>query len=304
MLLSPTHVALGASAIEPMARFFQRFGFARTEDRVLSAFAARELYGLKGATSEAVLVMPGADLGYLRLVETGSTGTRSPGGGAGHGPFDLGAHAVDLYVRDMDRAVAQARRAGARVGPIAPYRIGGMFVRECKCVGPDEIALVLIEVDKRRPSILDRHAAALFSEVHSAVYVVDQIAQSGPFWNQAGLQTLLDATFAEPGVAAFMGLPRPDTRLRLVLYADGKQMPVRLELIEFPDPDGRNQPAVDPLPLRPGRFAFGFEAKDAAVLSADFRARGASMSRQVSVDGRQVIAGTAPGGVRFELWAT
>ena len=140
-------------------------------------------------------------------------------------------------------------------------------MKECKCLGPDDLALVLIEVDKRRPSLLDSSPTVLFSEVHSAVYVVDSIASAAPFWKDAGLDSLLDATFSEPGVAEFMGLPRLDTRLRLTLLAGTDQAPLRLELIEFPDPDGRGAPLIPARPLRPGRFVFAFEVEDVAETS-------------------------------------
>lgn len=292
-LASPSHIALGASAIEPMARFFQAFGFVRGEERPISAFAARELYGIPAAARETCLVMPGASAGFLRIIET-------PHPPLHHGPFELGSHAIDLYARDIEHVSMVALRAGAKVGPIAPYRVGGMEVKECKCVGPDGVALVLIQVDKRRPSILDSNPAAFASEVHSGVFVVDSADDAIPFWKQAGLRSLLDATFAEAAVAAFMGLPRPDTRLRLVLFADEGQFPIRLELIEFPDPDGRSQPSVPSVPLRPGRFAFGFHVKD--VRTAANALNGATYSRATSIAGQTVVAGTAPGGVRFELW--
>jgi catechol 2,3-dioxygenase-like lactoylglutathione lyase family enzyme len=292
MLKSPSHVTIGASNLERSARFFQTFGFVREAEGALGAFAARELYGLGAATRETRLSMPGAAQGSIRLVQTDEEAI--PGG-----PFDRGAHAVDLYVRDMGRALEVVKNTHAAIGPVAAYAVGPMSIKECKCVGPDGLALVLIEVDKRRPSVLDASASVLFSEVHSAVFVVDSIDAAAGFWTGAGLKVLLDATFAEPGVAEFMHLPRPDTRLRLALFADAGQLPVRLELIEFPDPDGRNAPLIEARPLRPGRFVFGFEVDDLAQASKDLP--GAVYSKTCRIGSRSVIAGTAPGGVGFEL---
>ena len=293
MLKSPNHIALGVSNLETTARFFQYFGFVREADTAIGAFAARELYGLAGSTHEARLVMPGASAGSLRLVETPMESRHG-------GPFDRGAHAVDLYVRDMDRALNVVKNTHAEIGPVAAYKIGPMSIKECKCVGPDDLALVLIEVDKMRPSILTSNPAALFSEVHSAVAVVDSIDAAAPFWKEAGLKSLLDATFAEPSVSAFMGLPRPDTRLRLILFADEGQQPIRLEMIEFPDADGRGAALIDSVPLLPGRFTFGFEVSSPAAVAKALS--GATCSRLCRVGGKNVIAGLAPGGVRFELW--
>ena len=98
-----------------------------------------------------------------------------------------------------------------------------------------------------------------------------------------------------------MHLPRPDTRLRLALFADEAQLPVRLELIEFPDADGRGAPLIDARPLRPGRFVFGFEVGD--VATAVRATPGAAYSKICRIGKDAVVAGTAPGGVGFELWS-
>lgn len=294
MLKSPSHVTIGASNVESTARFFQAFGFVRESDFEIEAFAARELYGLRGPVSGTRLAMPGAERGFIRVIQ-------SPENAVEGGPFDRGPHAVDLYVRDMGLALEIVKNTHADIGPVAAYKVGPMTIRECKCVGPDGLALVLIEVDKRRPSVLDVSAHALFSEVHSAVYVVDSVDAAAGFWKDAGLKVLLDATFAEPTVAEFMHLPRPDTRLRLALFAHEGQLPVRLEMIEFPDADGRGAPMIDARPLRPGRFVFGFEVLGLAAAIAAMP--GASYSKTSRVGSDLVAAGTAPGGVAFELWS-
>jgi len=294
MLKSPNHVTIGASNIERTARFFQAFGFVRESDSAIDAFAARELYGLDRATGEARLSMPGAEGGFIRVVETRLEAV-------GGGPFDRGPHAIDLYVRDMGQALEIVKNTRAEIGPVAAYKVGPMTIKECKCVGPDGLAMVLIEVDKRRPSVLDSSAHAPFSEVHSGVYVVESVDAAAGFWKDAGLTVLLDATFAEPTVAEFMHLPRPDTRLRLALFADKAQLPVRLELIEFPDADGRGAPLIDARPLRPARFVFGFEVGD--VAAAVKAMPGAAYSKICRIGKDAVVAGTAPGGVGFELWS-
>lgn len=294
MLKSPSHVTIGASRLEATARFLQAFGFVRESDRAIGAFAARELYGLGRATNETRLSMPGAERGFVRLVQTNAAAIRG-------GPFDRGPHAVDLYVRDMGPALEIVKNTHADIGPVAAYKVGPMTIKECKCVGPDGLALVLIEVDKRRPSVLDSSVHALFSEVHSAVYVVESVDAAAGFWKDAGLKVLLDATFAEPTVAEFMHLPRPDAKLRLALFADEAQLPLRLEMIEFPDPDGRGAPLIEARPLRPGRFVFGFEVDN--VPGAIKAMPGASYSKVCRIGKDTVAAGTAPGGVGFELWS-
>lgn len=292
MLKSPSYVTLGASHIENTARFFQTFGFVRESGTSVGGFAARELYGLPAPTTEAVLVMPGAKSGYLRLVETSMDTVEGE-------PFDRGPHAIDLYVRDMEAAIEVVKNTHAGIGPVAAYKVGPMTIKECKCVGPDGLALVLIEVDKRRPSVLDLADNVLFSEVHSAVSVVESVDAAAPFWKAAGLKVLLDATFAEPAVAEFMHLPRPDTKLRLALFADEGQLPIRLEMIEFPDPDARDAPMIDATPLRPGRFLFGFDVADVSATRAALP--GARYSKICRVTGGHAVVGIAPGGVGFEL---
>lgn len=292
MLNSPSYVVIGASNLERTARFFQAFGFVRESDSIIDAFAARELYGLPRGTSGTRLSMPGAATGFIQLVES----SLDPAHG---GPLDHGPHAVDLYVRDMGGALNVVKNTHAEIGPVAAYSVGPMAIKECKCVGPDDLALVLIEVDKRRPSLLDTSSTVLFSEVHSAVYVVESIDAAAEFWKGAGLRVLLDAIFAEPGVAEFMHLPRPDTRLRLALLSDEGSAPIRLELIEFPDSAGRGAARIEGRPLRPGRFLFGFEADNAGQPSGGLA--GATWSKICRVGLDSVIAGRAPGGVGFEV---
>jgi catechol 2,3-dioxygenase-like lactoylglutathione lyase family enzyme len=294
MLKSPSHVTIGASSVERTARFFQAFGFARESDSAIGAFPAQELYGLGRATNETRLCMPGASRGFIRVVE-------SPLEGSSGGPFDRGARAVGLYVREMGPALEVVKNTHAGIGPVASYSLGPTTTRECQCVGPDGLAVVLIEVDQRRPSVLDSSAHALFSEVHSAVHVVDSVDAAAGFWKDAGLKVLLDATFVEPTVAEAMSFPRPDTRLRRALFADDAQLPVRLEMIEFPDPDGRGAVPVDARPLRPGRFLCGFEVE--GVAAAIKAMPGAAYSKVCRVGKDSVAGGTAPGGVGFELWS-
>jgi len=292
MLNSPSFITIGTSNIERTARFFQAFGFVRESGATIDAFAAREMYGLPAATTDATLVMPGTGLGFVRLVQT-------PLDAQSGGPFDRGPHAVDLYVRDMSRALNIVKNTHAEVSAVAAYSVGPMKIKECKCVGPDGLVLVLIEVDKRRPSVLDSADTVLFSQVHSAVSVVESIDAAAPFWRSAGLKVLLDATFAEPTVAEFMHLPRPDTRLRLALFAEEAQSPIRLEMIEFPDPDARGAPMVDPKPLRPGRFLFGFGVANVAAAIAAMP--GADYSKIARLSNGLAATGVAPGGVGFEL---
>lgn len=292
MLKSPSYVTIGASNLERTARFLQAFGFVREADRRIDAFPAHEVYGLTGGASETRLTMPGTALGFVRLVETSEEAVEG-------GPTDWGPHAIDLYVSDMTLALEVMKNTHAAIGPVAAYSVGPMTIKECKCVGPDGLAIVLFEVDKRRPSVLDSNAHALFSEVHAGVYVVDSTDAAAGFWKSAGLKVLLDATFAEPAVARLMHLPSPDAKLRLALFADEGQLPVRLELISFPEPFGRLAAQINALPLKPGRFLFGFTVDDVSKCVAGLP--DASFSKVCRIGTNAVASGMAPGGVGFEL---
>jgi catechol 2,3-dioxygenase-like lactoylglutathione lyase family enzyme len=294
MLKSPSHVTIGASSVERTARFFQALGFARESDSAIGSFPARELYGLGRAVSETRLSMPGANRGFIRVVE-------SPLEGSSRGPFDRGSRSVGLYVREMGPALEIVKNTHAGIGPVVRYTLGSTPIKECQCVGPDGLALVLIEIDQRQPSVLDSSAHALFSEVHSAGHVVESVDAAAGFWKDAGLKVLLDVTLSEPTVAEAMHLPRASARLRRALFADDAQLPVRLEMIEFPDPDGRGAARVDARPLRPGRFLCGFEVDDVAAAIKGMP--GAAYSKICRVGKDSVAGGTAPGGVGFELWS-
>ena len=295
-LPSPSHAVVGASDPRAMAAFLGRLGFEATAEDRLPLAAARALYGLEAEAPEMELRMPGAALGWIRLVAT-------PHPAAAHHVFARGPHAIDLYTTDMKRSLELAAAAGAHCRPAATYKVGPLELTEAKTVGPDGFAVVYIQVARRRPSLLDREPGRLHSEVHSLVFTVDSITEALPFWKErAGLSAFLDATIVEPAVCAFMGLPRNDVPLRLAMLADGESQPARLELLEFPQDAG---PSLPTWPLRAGLHGAGF-----AVTSLEDARRslpGAQFGEVVDLDtavhprARGVTA-VAPGGVRFELW--
>ncbi|MGE0453135.1 MAG: VOC family protein [Vicinamibacteria bacterium] len=297
MFESPSHVVIGATDVARMCAFLERMGLEPAGAGRLDAAAARDLYGIEAPLEERVLCARGAREGRVVVVST-------PHAAPSVGPFDRGAHAIDFYTTDIRRSLALAREAGAETHDFAEYAVGPLTIREGKAVGPDALYVVFIEVGRRRPSVLDADAARLHSEIHSAVWVVESVDAALPFWRDAlGLKLLLDATVREPGVAKFMGLPRPDTPLRLAVLADGAQRPIRYELIEFPEDSGGVRPGF---PLRAGLHAVAFEVASlaqamAALPAARFGpiARLASQARPTT---RAVVSGEGPGGVRLELW--
>lgn len=292
MALRLAHIVVGAREPEVCARFLRTFGFEVVSTMTLDAACAGALYGLDGPTTEMRL-SAGGDGGDVLVVAT-------PHAPASAGPLALGPHAVDLYTRDVERSRELAGQSGAVCGPIVDYSVGPLRIRECKVTGPDQLALVFIEVDRRRPSLLDRDPARLHSEVHSAVWLVREIEEALRFWRgEAGLIVLLDATFREPAVARLMELPRPDTPVRLTVLGSADAAPPRLELIECLEERGEPVPAW---PLRPGLHAVVAAAP--AVDAATRVLPGVAWGQAVRLpDGTGAVAGAAPGGVRIVVRA-
>ena len=297
-LRSPAHAVIGASDLAATTVFLERLGFEVTGRGRLPAAAARDLYGLDGEAAEAVLGMPGAEQGGIRVVAT-------PHAAAEHHVFARGPHAIDLYTADRARSLALATDAGARCGAAASYKVGPLELVEAKAVGPDGLAVVFLQVARRRPSLLDREPGRLHSEVHSLVFTVDSVTKALPFWKErAGLQAFLDATIVEPAVCAFMGLPRSDVPIRLAMLADAESRPARLELLEFPQDPG---PPLPTWPLRAGIHAAAFEV--ASLEEARASLGEAAFGSAVAVDAplhprSRAATALGPGGVRFELWET
>lgn len=291
MILRPTHAVLGVTDVDRATRLLGAFGFGVSRRRHLDAEVTAALYGLDGPTEEVTLTA-GAARGWLRLVHTPHPAIEA-------GPFALGPHALDLYGRDIQRSVACARDAGAHCGPVGRYRLGPLAVEEIQVVGPDHLVLVIIAVDRRRPSLLDEDPARWHSEVHAAVWTVADIDAVLPFWrDEAGLQVLLDVTTSEPAISTFMELPRPDTRIRLAVMADAATAGApRFELIAFPDDPGD---AVASWPLRAGLHALGCEVDDLDAVCGQLTR--VIWGRPVRI-GEEVVAvsGEAPGGVRIEV---
>lgn len=293
MALSVAHVVIGARDPEACARFLRPFGFDRISTTTLDASCARALYGLDEATTE-VRLGAGGGRGDFFVVAT-------PHGPAAAGPLVLGPHAVDLYTRNVERSRELAERGGAVCGPIVDYSVGPLRIRECKVTGPDHLALVFIEVDRRRPSLLDRDPARLHSEVHSAVWVARGIDVGLPFWcGDGGLSVLLDVTVREPAVARLMGLSQPTTPVRLVVLGGADATPPRLELIECPEE------AAEPAPVWPLRSGLHAVVAEAPVVEEVTGALpGVDWGPAVPLPGgTRAVAGTAPCGVRLVVRGT
>ena len=294
---SPTHAIIGAADPAAMAAYLARFGFTVRREATLPAPAAAALYGLDGTTQEIEVAAPGASVGWLRVVQT-------PLPAVAPQPFAHGPALIDLYTRDIAASLAEARAGGADAGPTVGYPVEGLgSVYEARAVGPEHLPLGFVMSESRRSSLLDRDARARHSELHAYVWTVGSIDEAVPFWrDQAGMTQLLDSRVDDPGISTFMQLPRPGVAIRITHLTDADASPVRFELMEFPEDPGVDLPCF---PLRPGLHASAFHVPD--ILAAQRALASATFDPVVRLDtvlhrAAVAVAGTAPGGVRFELW--
>jgi len=144
---SPVAAVIAASDPEAMAGFLEVFGFTRTGSSALDASASRGLYGLDHALEVLELRAAGQRRGSVRVI-----GPVPAGGPAG--PYDTGAHAFDVYTRDIQATLAEAAAAGWATGSVGNVELGPLKMRQAMITGPDGAVVVLIESDRRRPSLL------------------------------------------------------------------------------------------------------------------------------------------------------
>jgi hypothetical protein len=294
---SPTHAIIGASDPAAMADYLARFGFTDRRDATLPVDSAAALYGLERVSQEIEVAAPGANVGWLRIVQT-------PLPAVAPQPFAHGPALIDLYTRDIAASIAEARAGGAVAGPTVGYPVEGLgSVYEARAVGPDQLALGFVMSESRRSSLLDRDARVRHSELHAYVWTVGSVDEAVPFWrDEAGMTQLLDSLVDDPGISQFMQLPRPGVPIRITHLTDANVSPVRFELMEFPEDPGGDMPTS---PLRPGLYASAFHVPD--VLTAQRVLPSATYGPVVRLDtvlhrAAVAVSGTAPGGVRFELW--
>ncbi len=294
LLRSPDHALIGSADPERQAAFWVAMGFEITERTTVDAALAR-LYGVHEGSEQISLAVPGASAGGLRIVATGQPEVAM-------GPWDRGPFAVDLYTRDMDRSLEAAVAAGATHRGRMVYEFGTMRLEEGKTTGPDGVRLVFIANSTRRPSVLDHDESRLHSEVHSIVNIVDSVDTFSSAWRDgAGLTVLGDAVIATPGLADLMELPKI-VSARMGLYCDAAVTPIRYEALEFVGLDATDNSALVPQwPLRPGQplGVFVVEHFDDMLFALD--TDGFDMEGDITVDGRRIVMGVDPCGIRFEV---
>ena len=298
ILRSPDHVLIGSNDPETQATFWTAMGFEVVSRTTLCGDLAR-VYGTAEGSREITLAVPGASAGGIRLVAVEQEQVAM--GSWEHGPV-----AVDLYTRDMDRALALAVSAGATHKGRMVYEFSTMRLEEGKTTGPDGVRLVFISNSTRRPSVLDSDAARLHSEVHSIVNIVASVDTFSAGWaNGAGLTVLGYAVIASPGLADLMELPKV-VSARMGLFCDAAITPIRYEALEFVGLDASDPSVLVPQwPLRPGQplGVFVVEVVDFNDALFALDSYGFTMEGDVTLtaSGTRVAMGVDPCGIRFEL---
>lgn len=284
---------MGATNVAAMVRFFEVFGFGPTDEHALSARDVKALYGVERELEGVLLTMSGSDRGTVRIV--------GPVKGApAAGEYDTGAYALDLYTRDVDASLGLVRAAGYDHGPVGHVELGPMVMEQVTVHGPDGLRLVLIETERRRPSLLDTESSALHSEGHSLIWAVDSIDAAIGFWRSLpGLTAPFDIPVVHPEVNRFMELSDSDVALRMAMVCDEDVSPMRMELLEFVGKPGRPREAW---PLFAGLHGPTFQVEDLDAARAVLASAGASVGDVVSTGGRRGCSALAPGGIRFEVW--
>ena len=300
-LASPTHAVVGTANADDLAGFLAAFGFESARQATMSERAARELYGLEGPLKIRDLVAGGArERGFVRLVETDLPRRELD-------PYAVRPLAIDLYTRDVDRSIEQARAAGAELGKLVDYEVGPVKLREVETIGPDGLVLVFIEINHRRPSLLDDEPDRVHSELHSLVFVVPSMEESRRFWlEEARLTPLMDTRMEGPFISELMNLPRPNQSADFLVASDEAMQPARFELLAFVDPPASATIAPTEPKLSPGLHAAGFRVESVArAMAALPSARFGSVvefGNDPFLGAARAVSGLAPGDSCFELW--
>ena len=215
------------------------------------------------------------------------------------GPYATGGQALDFYTSDMARSLEVVDGAGLRRGPAVAYAFGPMRLGQVLVQGPDDLVVVLVEVDHRLPSALDSAPDRLHSQLHSVVWGVRDVdAATAFFAGPAGLALRATFPLAAPEVSTFMELPRPSPMHMSVLSHPDARAP-RFELLSFdagseaPGEGGHRAGH----PLAAGGFVPAFTTSDLDAVEALVGGH-----RRTDALGAALLA-TTPDGVDLEVRA-
>ncbi len=294
--MSPAVCVLGCTNLPESVAFWTSFGFIERSRVQLDTEQSVSLYGCTEPTTEVLLCMPDAIAGHLRLV---STSRHRPA----IGPFDRGPHAIDLYTTDMGRSLTVASAVGANTafGQL-DYQFGPMHLQEGKCVGPDGVIVVFVDITRRRPSVLDRFPDRLHSEVHSVVNIVGSVDAANATWTgAAGLTLVADAVIDTPELGEFLQLPHPD-RCRMSLLADQGVSPIRFEQLGFIDGGASEGVDISTWPLPGGLPLVEFHCPHLDEVALELTTSGHTFGQMVTLGNRSSACTSLDGvGQRYLL---
>lgn len=173
--------------------------------------------------------------------------TAGDGAGPTRAAWDLGPRGLDVYVDDIDTAIARLASDGLVCGPVADIAVGPVRMRQCAVLGPSNEPVVLVESTHRRPSLLDEQTAGIYrwcSEVYSVVWCVESRDAEMQEWSRAGAHVGPPLSFADPSLGAYLSLPDAGATLEMATISDVDGTPTRLELLSFPGREHRDVPAA------------------------------------------------------------
>lgn len=153
--------------------------------------------------------------------------------GAARRGWDLGPRGLDVYVHDLDDALARVMSAGWRGGAVGSISLGPVRMRQVLVAGPDGVPIVMVESSHRRPSLLDTESHWC-SEIYSVVWCVSDRDHEVSLWTAAGAVAGPPLEFADPSLGAYLDLPVADSPLRMITLASEDGASTRLELLSFP----------------------------------------------------------------------
>ncbi len=249
-MTAPTDVVVGATDMAATAAMLTALDLELLDHGDVEGGLAARAYGLPEGTSWQRFGVPGRAAGGVRIVHTPHAGIARPAVAAG--PL-----AVDVYTRDIDASLARVRSAGLDHGPVGTLDLGPLVMRQSVVWAPDGWRLVLVEANRRRPTVLDDDPDRLHSEVHSVLWTVPSIEETTAELEERGLAQAHVFPIEHPELARIIDLPTPDTTLVMNLLVDEVEAPIRVELCAFPGHPAAPAPSPG---LRGGVHALAFSS--------------------------------------------
>lgn len=290
----PNEFIIGTTDLQKCSTFLRVFGFTDALPVTIDEATAVGLYGCAEARNQLLLSRPDTDTA-VRLVLTNIPAQPMRA-------FEAGGHGIDFYTTDISEAIERAARAGGSwPSPVSWTIDTGRHLTEARIVSPDgSFAVFCVSYSAGGiPTILDRDASGLFSEVSLTSWIVPQdlVEREFGFWGQeVGYRNIRRTMLSKEAMVELMKLPHPEA-MGCSMYADsGPRCPV--DLLWYPD---REMPRRDDWPLRPGLYALGFRCEG----TFEPKQPGDGFKKIEWRDERgtvkAIVVGRSPGGIRFHI---